>query len=74
MDAQVDPNTLTKSIFENYGLKVKTAIQLHNTKFEKRDNLLNPWLKERTLTLVHAPTGVGKSWFVWGMGVAMASV
>lgn len=36
-----------------------------------RNFLLNPWLREKSLTLVYAPRGVGKSWF--SMTVALAA-
>lgn len=37
-----------------------------------RNFLLNPWLREKSLTLLHAPRGVGKSWFAMTVALAAA--
>lgn len=54
-------------------IKVVTAEELLNEEFPKRELLLSPWLKERMSVLAHAPTGIGKSWWVWSLAVAVAS-
>lgn len=73
MDDQVTVNTLVKKIEADYGIRVRSAVHLHNEKYPPREDILVPWLKDKTLTLVHAPTGVGKSWFVWGLAVGVAT-
>jgi biotin operon repressor len=37
-----------------------------------RKELLGPWLAERGLVLLYAPTGIGKSWFAAGVAAAVA--
>ena len=73
MDDKVTVSSIVKKIEEDYGFRVRSAVHLHNEKYPPREDILVPWLKDRTLTLVHAPTGVGKSWFVWGLAVGVAS-
>ena len=37
-----------------------------------RHFLVSPWLREKSLTLLHAPRGVGKSWFAMTVALAAA--
>ena len=54
-------------------LRVRTSIELHRHKYPERDFLLAPWLRRRMLAMVHAPTGIGKSWFCWSIAIGIAS-
>ena len=73
MDTCVKPSTRIKNVKQTFDRRLRSAAGLYNKKFPSRDDILIPWLKDRTLSLVHAPTGVGKSWFVWGIAVGIAS-
>jgi putative DNA primase/helicase len=41
--------------------------------FPKRELYLEPWLPRPGLVMVHAPKGEGKTWFVLGVGKAIAA-
>ena len=41
--------------------------------FPERTNLLSPWLPERGLSMVYAKAGIGKTWFVLGVAVAITN-
>ncbi|MDW3094609.1 MAG: AAA family ATPase [Gammaproteobacteria bacterium] len=68
--AGVPTNELTTP---SLAMRVRNAVHLHNVKYPARNWILSPWLKQRMLVLVHAPTGVGKSWFCWSLAVGIAS-
>jgi hypothetical protein len=46
---------------------------LNDDTIEPRQQLCGPWLLERGLAMVFAPTGVGKSWFAMGVAAAVSS-
>lgn len=52
---------------------VKLKEFLADTTVRPRRELLGPWLAERGLVLLYAPTGIGKSWFAAGIAAAVAS-
>ncbi len=52
---------------------VKLKDFLADTTIRPRRELLGPWLAERGLVLLYAPTGIGKSWFAAGVAAAVAS-
>jgi predicted ATP-dependent serine protease len=53
-------------------LKMPTAGQLLEAKFEERKYLLRPWLREHEACMVYAATGVGKSLFALSVSMAIA--
>jgi hypothetical protein len=54
----------------NNELKTRTLGSLLDAALPSREALLTPWLTERHLSMIYAPTGVGKSWL--GLGIALA--
>lgn len=46
---------------------------LNDDTIKPRQQLCGPWLLERGLAMVFAPTGVGKSWFAMGVAAAVSS-
>jgi hypothetical protein len=46
---------------------------LDDPTIKPRRELLGPWLAQRGLVLLYAPTGIGKSWFAAGVAAAVAS-
>ena len=68
------PNTASQQASTtSLNLRARTAVNLYNYSYPSRNLILSPWLKQRMLVLVHAPTGVGKSWFCWSLAVGIAS-
>ena len=63
----------TKPLYDQFDLRVRTAIELHKHEFPTRNWLIEPWLRQRMLVMVHAPTGVGKTWFCWSLALSLAS-
>lgn len=57
---------------ENTPLRTRTLGDLLDHPFPERTPLLAPWLTEKHLSMVYAPTGVGKSWFALGVALAVA--
>lgn len=45
---------------------------LNDDSIKPRQSLCGPWLLERGLSMVYAPTGVGKSWFAMAIAAAVA--
>jgi hypothetical protein len=71
-----DSGTARKSEFipaYRQGLKVLTADELLTTEFPPRNLLMDPWLPEKGLTMIHALRGVGKTWVALGTANAVAS-
>ena len=54
------------------GLKTRTVADLLAADIPEQEPMLAPWLKERQLCMVYAPTGVGKSLFAMGVALAIA--
>lgn len=54
-------------------LKVRSLGNLLSEPIPPKDTILSPWLDERHLCLIHAPTGLGKSFLSLGIGLAIAS-
>lgn len=59
------PELLEKSV-----LKASDLVQMPAT---NRRVLLHPWLTTKSIGMVYAPRGVGKSWFALGVAKAIAS-
>jgi hypothetical protein len=53
-------------------LRVRTGQELIGLSMPLRADLLSPWLTQRHLSMIYAPTGVGKSWFVLSIALAVA--
>jgi len=53
-------------------LRQRSLKELLDANFKKREWLVDPWFKQRMAVMVHAPTGVGKSWFTWSLALAIA--
>ena len=53
-------------------LKKMTAGELLDRTFEPRGWLIDGLLKEREIALIHAGTGIGKSWFALSLGCMVA--
>ena len=45
---------------------------LRETNFPKRKMLLAPWLPERSLTMIYASPGIGKTWLAMSIAGAVA--
>lgn len=60
-----------KKVPKSTGLRVVTTSQLRKLDLPPRRNLLSPWLPEQGLVMVHAPRGVGKTYFSLGVAYAL---
>ena len=56
----------------SHKLRMPTLKQLLEARFEKRQYLLAPWLREEENCMVYAATGVGKSLFAMSAALAVA--
>jgi RecA-family ATPase len=56
----------------SHKLKMPTLGQLLDARFEKRQYLLAPWLREQENCMVYAATGIGKSLFAMSAALAVA--
>lgn len=57
---------------DNAGLHLVSFKQLDEMKLPERRAILSPWLLERQRCMVFAPTGLGKSFFVTSLALAIA--
>lgn len=53
--------------------RVRTLPELLGLSLQPREELLSPWLREKDLSMVYAPRGIGKTFFALGVGFAVAS-
>lgn len=54
-------------------LKAFSASELAEQRFPERRWIVEGLLKQRETVLIHAPTGLGKTWYVWSLAVAAAA-
>jgi KaiC/GvpD/RAD55 family RecA-like ATPase len=52
--------------------RVRSLSELLDEDFPEREDLLAPWLTAKHLSMIYAPTGVGKSWFALAVALAVA--
>ena len=54
------------------GLKAITLAGLRAVQFPPEEALLEPWFHKGHVSMVYSPTGLGKSFFVWSLALAVA--
>lgn len=54
-------------------VRVYTLPEILGLTLVPREELLSPWLRAKDLAMVHAPRGIGKTFFALGIGFAVAS-
>lgn len=72
----VSPNTLAKPItpsIAEHSLRPIGFNDFLNLNISPRQMLLHPILPERSLAMLYAPRGIGKSWLGLSIGLAVAS-
>lgn len=65
-------NTPTPAAVTPSAIKTYTASEFVAIDWPIRNDLLRPWLKESSLTMLHAARGTGKSWMAMTIGLAVA--
>ena len=66
-------NQRKKQFLKKNRLNPVDIADLLTRKLPPKKEILAPWLREKDLTMIYAPRGLGKTWFALNIGYAIAS-